>query len=140
MSTATTTTPEAERMALGESGQRKERSPFVNGVLSLRRNKAAMGGMIIFVGWLLIAVLAPLIAPDDPLHQNLKVRLASPNSSHLFGTDELGRDIFSRVLYGARISVPAGLITIAATLIIGVSLGAVAGYLGGWLDAIIMRA
>jgi len=140
MMAATSTRTVSDQLTLGQAAQRRERSPFMTGLLSLRRNKAAMGGGIVFVAWLLIAVFAPLIAPYDPLQQDLKNRLQNPASGHLFGTDELGRDVFSRVMYGARISVPAGLITIAATLVIGVSLGAVAGYLGGWLDALIMRA
>jgi peptide/nickel transport system permease protein len=136
------TTAQEQPLSLGRAEMRRERSPFVQGLLSLRRNKVAMAGVIVFFGWLLLALLAPVAAPHDPLKQDLKVRLQSPSvaNGHPFGTDELGRDILSRVIYGARISVPAGLLTIAATLIIGVSLGAIAGYIGGWLDALIMRA
>jgi ABC-type dipeptide/oligopeptide/nickel transport system permease subunit len=135
-------TAQQQPVTLERAGMRRERSPFVQGLLSLRRNKVAMAGVIVFLGWLLLAVFAPIAAPHDPLKQDLKVRLQSPSlsSGHIFGTDELGRDILSRVIYGARISVPAGLLTIAATLIIGVSLGAIAGYVGGWLDSVIMRA
>jgi peptide/nickel transport system permease protein len=136
------TTAQEQPVTLGRAALRRERSPFVQGLLSLRRNKVAMAGVVVFIGWLLLAVFAPVVAPHDPLKQDLKVRLQSPSvaNGHAFGTDELGRDILSRVIYGARISVPAGLLTIAATLIIGVSLGAIAGYIGGWLDALIMRA
>jgi peptide/nickel transport system permease protein len=134
------TTIHEQPVSLERVAQRRERSPFLQGVLSLRRNKVAMAGSVVFVGWLLIALLAPLIAPHDPLVQNLDRRLESPRAGHWFGTDELGRDILSRVLYGARISVPAGLLTIAATMLIGVTVGAIAGYLGGWLDMIVMRA
>jgi peptide/nickel transport system permease protein len=120
--------------------QRKERSPFMAGLLSLRRNKAAMAGAIVFFAWVLVALLAPIIAPHDPIAQDLSNRLEGPGRGHWFGTDELGRDILSRVMHGARISVPAGVVTIAATLVIGVTLGALAGYVGGWIDSLIMRA
>lgn len=135
--TATTATKQA---TLGQAAPRRERTPLVQGIFSLRRNKVAMAGAIVFVGWLLVAIFAPVIAPyDDPKEQNLDARLESPSWDYPFGTDELGRDVFSRVIYGSRISVPAGLGTIAATLLIGVTLGAIAGYVGGWLDSLIMR-
>jgi peptide/nickel transport system permease protein len=91
------------------------------------------------VGWLVIALIAPLIAPYDPIEQDLSARLEPPSSTHWFGTDELGRDIFSRVLYGSRISVPAGLLVVAAALTFGCIFGAIAGYFGGWGDGVIMR-
>jgi peptide/nickel transport system permease protein len=135
------TTATEQRLALERARVRPpERSPLIQGILSLRRNKVALGGVIVFVSWLVIALLAPVIAPYDPLEQDLENRLQSPSGSHWFGTDELGRDILSRVVYGARVSVPSGLLTIAATLVIGCFLGAFAGYVGGWIDLIIMRA
>ena len=135
------TTASEQRLALERARARPpERSPLIQGILSLRRNKVALAGVVVFVGWLVIAALAPVIAPYDPLEQDIENRLQSPSGEHWFGTDELGRDIFSRVLYGARISVPSGLLTIAATLVIGSLLGAISGYLGGWIDSVIMRA
>ncbi|RIK38078.1 MAG: D,D-dipeptide ABC transporter permease [Chloroflexi bacterium] len=129
-----------ESLTLERARVRKERTPFVQGIIDLRRNKVAMAGVIVFVGWLVIAILAPVIAPYDPVEQDLSHRLEPPSSTHWFGTDDLGRDIFSRVLYGSRISVPSGLIVVAASLLIGGLLGALAGFIGGWLDAIVMRA
>src|SRR5947209_2217924 len=98
---------------------RKERSPFVSALLSLRRNPLAMAGMFVLVLWLLIALTAPIIAPHQPNQQDIVHRLQSPNRAHLFGTDDLGRDIFSRVLYGARVSIPAAFFTIIVTGAIG---------------------
>src|SRR5687768_15373741 len=99
MSSATTTATEAtDRLTLGAASQRKERSPFITGLLSLRRNKVAMVGAFIFLAWILVALLAPLIAPHDPNAQDLSNRLEGPGAGHWFGTDELGRDILSRVM------------------------------------------
>jgi ABC-type dipeptide/oligopeptide/nickel transport system permease subunit len=130
----------AEGAAFAPQKMRRERSPFVKAVLSLRRNPLAMAGLVVLAIWLLIAATAPLIAPYEPNKQDISHRLQGPSHTHFFGTDDLGRDIFSRVLYGARISVPAGFLTILATATIGIILGAFAGYVGGWLDNIIMRA
>jgi peptide/nickel transport system permease protein len=134
-----TATTAQERATLNRVRPHKERTPFVQGVINLRRNKVAMAGVVVFVGWLVIAVIAPLIAPYDPLAQDLSVRLQPPSGDHWFGTDDLGRDIFSRVLYGSRISVPAGLLVVVASLSIGSIFGAIAGYFGGWGDSVIMR-
>ena len=96
-------------------------------------------GVVICIGWLLLALLAPLIAPADPVAQDLSQRFQAPSGSHWFGTDSLGRDVFSRVLYGSRISITAGLITVAVSFAVGILYGAVAGYFGGILDDILMR-
>jgi peptide/nickel transport system permease protein len=129
-----------EAAVIGTQPARRERSPFVKALLSLRRNPLAMAGLVVLASWLLIAIVAPLVAPYEPNKQDIAHRLQGPNTTHFFGTDELGRDIFSRVLYGARISIPAGILTIFVTGTIGIILGAFAGYVGGWLDNIIMRA
>jgi len=99
-----------------------------------------MAGLTVLTLWLLIAIFAPVIAPHEPNAQNISQRLQGPSRAHFFGTDELGRDIFSRVLFGARISIPAGILTIFVTGTIGIILGAFAGYVGGALESIIMRA
>lgn len=96
-------------------------------------------GVVICIGWLLLALLAPLIAPADPVAQDLSRRFQAPSGSHWFGTDSLGRDVFSRVLYGSRISITAGLITVAISFAVGILYGAVAGYFGGFLDDVLMR-
>lgn len=95
------------------------------------------GGLLL--GVVLMAILAPWIAPYDPLAQASK-RLLAPNAEHWFGTDQLGRDVFSRVIYGARISIPYALQLVVMASVIGTVAGAIAGYFGGWIDGVIMRA
>jgi peptide/nickel transport system permease protein len=99
---------------------------------------AEVGGVIMLL-WCVIALGAPLIAPYDPQYQQIESRLLPPSGEHLFGTDELGRDVFSRVVYGARISIPAGLIVVMVEFVFGSLIGALAGYLGGIFDLVVMR-
>ncbi len=114
-------------------------TPLGQTLRSLSRNRLAMIGLGILVFWLLVALLVPLIVPYDPVKTNVGHRLEPPGAGAWFGTDELGRDVFKRVLYGARISIPAGLLTVLASALIGCVLGALAGYFGGWVDNVIMR-
>jgi peptide/nickel transport system permease protein len=95
-------------------------------------------GAVIIGCWILVALLAPLISPANPLAQNA-APLMPPSAQHLFGTDENGRDVLSRVLYGARVSLPLGVILVLLELVIGGILGALAGFFGGWVDQVIMR-
>lgn len=118
---------------------RKRRTPLGDAFRSLRRNPVAMAGLIVMAIWMLLAVSAPVLPIQDPIHQNFEDRLQSPSSQYIFGTDDLGRDMVSRIIYGARVSVPAGLLVIAITSVVGCLLGAIAGYLGGLLDSVIMR-
>ena len=106
---------------------------------NLRRNPVVVLGLAVVVGWIVLALLAPTIAPRDPLQQNVSNRLQRPSASAWMGTDELGRDIFSRVLYGGRITIPAALVVVIVASIIGTLTGAVAGYVGGIWDEILMR-
>jgi peptide/nickel transport system permease protein len=99
-----------------------------------------MGGMAIVVGWLLLALLAPVLPIANPDAQAIAQRLQPPSSANWLGTDDLGRDILSRIIYGARVSVPAGIVVILVTGTVGSLLGAFAGYLGGTVDTVIMRA
>ena len=103
------------------------------------RNKQAMVGMCMLLLLVFAAIFANIIAPYDPVEQDIVNRLKPPSSTHWFGTDELGRDIFSRILYGSRISLTVGLIAVGLSSVVGCALGAVAGYYGGVLDNIIMR-
>jgi peptide/nickel transport system permease protein len=97
-------------------------------------------GLFICAAWILIAVFAPLLSPYDPVtDQNITQQYRPPDGQHWFGTDELGRDVFSRVLYGSRISIPAGLITVLCSFVIGIFYGGMAGYIGGKTDDIMMR-
>ena len=98
----------------------------------------AVVGALVAACWLVVALAAPLLAPYDPLAQDLP-RLTEPGPGHWFGTDELGRDVLSRVLYGARLSIPLALLLVVLSLLFGGSLGACAGFFGGWVDEIIMR-
>jgi len=107
--------------------------------LRLRRNKAAMVSLAVIVLIILMTIFAPFIAPHDPYKQNLANKVAPPGGEHLLGTDSLGRDLFSRILYGARISIMVGLVAAAIAVPIGVILGSIAGYFGGWADAVISR-
>ncbi len=106
---------------------------------TLRRRKTAMAGLVIVLGWLLLALLAPVLPLKDPDLQNLSAKLEPPGSAHWLGTDDLGREMLSRVIWGARISVPAGMLVILASGAVGCLVGAIAGYLGGIVDSVIMR-
>jgi peptide/nickel transport system permease protein len=96
-------------------------------------------GLAIVLFFIVVAVFAPLIAPYDPTAIDLNNIFAEPSAKSLFGTDELGRDVFSRIVYGSRISLFVGFVAVGISLLIGVILGLVAGYFGGWIDLIIMR-
>ncbi|HEV2759474.1 MAG TPA: ABC transporter permease [Acidimicrobiales bacterium] len=103
------------------------------------RNKLAVVGLVMLTIVFVTAVFAPIIATHPPRAQDLNITLQGPSSEHWFGTDELGRDVFSRVVHGTRIAVTVGLASIFLALVIGVVLGAVSGYLGRAWDALIMR-
>jgi peptide/nickel transport system permease protein len=96
-------------------------------------------GFVIILLLLLTAIFAPLIAPYDPYGQNLDSILQHPGAAHWLGTDEIGRDVLSRLIYGTRTSLMVGVVAVGVAALIGVSLGLVSGYFGGWLDTIIMR-
>jgi peptide/nickel transport system permease protein len=118
---------------------KKSDSPLRRSLQSILRNPMAMAGLCIIIIWAVVAIFASVIAPFDPLAQNVENHLAAPTTEHLFGTDQLGRDEFSRVIYGARISLPVGLVVIAFSVIVGLLIGASAGYVGGIYDLLIMR-
>ena len=96
-------------------------------------------GVLICSFWILMAILAPVIAPYDPIMQDMSVMLQSPSKAHIFGTDHFGRDIFSRVIYGGRYSLLAGCLTVIIAGAIGSLYGAIAGYVGGKVDNVMMR-
>lgn len=105
----------------------------------IKKNKQFTFFLLLVVILILIAVFAPVIAPQDPYVSNLKNALQAPSSEHWFGTDKLGRDIFSRVIYASRISLSSTLVLVAIIFVVGTILGTLAGYFGGWVDAVIMR-
>lgn len=107
--------------------------------LAFRRNPLAMVGLAIIIALLLVAAFAPLIATADPLAQNLDLRLLPPSGTNFFGTDSLGRDIFSRIVYGTRVTLVIVLLVVVTVGPIGLLIGAASGYLGGWVDRLLMR-
>lgn len=96
-------------------------------------------GLVIVLFFIIVAVLAPYISPYDPTAIHLSNVLAPPSAQHFFGTDELGRDVFSRVVYGSRISIFVGFVAVGISIIIGLFFGLISGYFGGFTDALIMR-
>ena len=103
------------------------------------RNKLAVFGAIIILFLFVSAALASAISPYDPVKSNLRERLTGPSASHLFGTDDLGRDIFSRIIHGSRISLQVGLVSVSIATAVGMLLGVLSGYFGGWIDTLAMR-
>jgi peptide/nickel transport system permease protein len=102
------------------------------------RQPLAVVGLSIAAAWFALAVLAPWVAPHDPLGQDFRLFL-TPSGAHPMGTDELGRDVLSRVIWGARLSIPLALTLVCLALAIGATIGGLAGYLGGWVDEVLMR-
>jgi peptide/nickel transport system permease protein len=103
------------------------------------RNPLVLLSGIMLSAWVIIALTISMWAPYDPLHQDIAKRLSGPNWTHLFGTDSLGRDVFSRVLYGARLSLPTAASVVAISIIVGGAYGLISGYIGGKLDEVMMR-
>ena len=114
-------------------------SLWSDAIRRLFKNKAAVAGAIVLVVLIVLAVFAPWIAPYPYAYQNLDLGASPPSSVHLLGTDVLGRDLLSRILYGARISLLVGFIATTVALVIGVSWGIIAGYAGGKVDSVMMR-
>lgn len=107
--------------------------------IRMKRNRLAMVGLVIIIILVITAIFADYIAPYGYAEQNLANQYQTPNAEHWFGTDELGRDIFSRVVYGSRVSLRVGFISVSISMTIGVAIGAITGYYGGKIDNILMR-
>lgn len=105
----------------------------------LKRNKLAIAGTFFIIALFIVAAFAPLIAPYSPFKTDFFKTLQGPSAEHWLGTDDLGRDVFSRLLYGARISITIGFISVAIGLIVGVPVGAISGYYGGKIDMFVQR-
>ena len=103
------------------------------------RNPALVVGGTLTLLLVLIAIFAPLIAPEDPIKQHIESTLLGPSGHHLLGTDQLGRDVFSRLVYGARVDLRVGFIAVLFPFVLGTILGSLAGYFGGWVDIIVGR-
>jgi len=117
----------------------RELTPAQRALRRLARRRGAMVGLVIVVFFVLLALLAPWIAPYDPLAASWSAVRKAPSWQHWFGTDEIGRDVLARVIWGARASLLAGVVSVAISLSIGVPVGLAAGYLGGWVDMLISR-
>ena len=105
----------------------------------IKKNKQFTVFLLMAIGLILVAILAPVICPADPYKSVLTDALQPPSAEHWFGTDKLGRDLFTRVIYGSRVSLASSLILVSVILVVGSLLGVIAGYFGGVVDAVIMR-
>jgi len=114
-------------------------SLLLDAVRRLFRDKLALVGLAIMGAFLLTAVLAPVLAPYDPIEQSLVDRREPPSSQNPLGLDDLGRDILSRVIFGARKSLQVGVMSVTMAIVVGTWIGATSGYLGGWVDSLVMR-
>ena len=117
----------------------KPRNLYSDAARRFRKNRVATAGLIALAFMVVVAVFAPLFALHDPTHMYFNHRLVGPNSVFPLGTDSLGRDVYSRIVHGAGISLQTGLIAVFIALLFGVPMGLAAGYFGKWVDAIIMR-
>ncbi|HEX4779856.1 MAG TPA: ABC transporter permease, partial [Usitatibacter sp.] len=117
----------------------RESTPARRAMKRLVKRKGAMVGLAVVAFFVIIAVFAPWIAPHDPLATSWSAIRKAPSMQHWFGTDEIGRDVLSRVIWGARASLLAGVVSVAISLSVGMPIGLAAGYLGGWTDMLISR-
>jgi len=104
-----------------------------------KKNRLAVGGLIVIAVMFLIAGSASFVAPYDPGRTEVSMKLKPPSFQHFLGTDQLGRDVFSRMLFGSRVSLSVGFVAVAISICIGILVGAIAGYYGGWIDSVLMR-
>ena len=130
-------TPKMDGIA--EAQLEQESGPWRDAWKSFRKSKVAVVGMAVVVFFVLLAVFAPWVAPEGINDQNMSERLLAPSAAHWFGTDDFGRDILSRVIHGARISLAVGFFSVIGSVVVGSILGIIAGYYGRWVDVIISR-
>ncbi|VVE83013.1 ABC transporter permease [Pandoraea sputorum] len=130
--------PAVAPVAVAVSAERLPRRRY-RGLRKFARNRAAVAGAIIVAFAVLVALLAPWISPYDPIATSFMAVRQAPSALHWFGTDELGRDILARMIYGAQASLAAGVVSVGIAAIVGVPLGLLAGYFGRWVDAIVSR-
>jgi len=113
--------------------------PWRRALRRLRRRRSAMFGLAVVLLFVVMALAAPWIAPHDPIATSWSAIRKAPSAAHWFGTDEIGRDVLSRVIWGAQASLLAGVMSVSISLLLGVPIGLAAGFLGGWVDALISR-
>jgi peptide/nickel transport system permease protein len=131
--------PESEPVD-GAAEQPRKRGQFQDIWRRYKKNKLAVVGLVMVAALVLIAIIQPFIVPYDPFEQNLANTKAPPDADHWFGTDILGRDMFSAILYGVKLAIIVGWSVMVLSLVVGVALGALSGYKGKWVDTLIMRA
>lgn len=129
----------AASLALGEQRRARGRNEWRDGLHVVLRNRLAFAALIFLVAVHALAIAAPIIAPHDPEQITISKRFQRPNSLYRLGTDENGRDVLSRLIYGARISLLVGSLSVVISVVIGTLAGAVAGYRGGFVDSLVMR-
>lgn len=129
----------AEAATVVKTARPKKQSEFVRVFKELRKNSTAMLGLCILLVEIILVILALVIAPYDYTAMDIVAAQQGPSAAHWFGTDELGRDIFSRVLYGGRYSISMGVLAVMISTTVGMTIGAIAGYFGGKVDNILMR-
>ena len=133
MATALSATPTTAVSAPTRAG------PWRGAWRKLRRRRAAMVGLVIVLTFIALAVFAPWLAPHDPINTSWSAIRKAPSATYWFGTDDIGRDVFSRVIWGTRASLLAGVVSVSISLLLGVPIGLAAGFLGGKVDALISR-
>lgn len=132
------TTASAIAPVQGATRRRSDR-PLQRALHRFQKHQLALVALVVLTLLLLCAIVPDLLAPYDPLAIEMRDRLQSPSVTHPFGTDDFGRDILSRIIYGARISLQVGIVAVGIAAVVGISTGLLAGYGGGWLDTILMR-
>jgi peptide/nickel transport system permease protein len=125
--------------AVAAASAPKEAGPWLRAWRRLRRRRGAMLGLAVVLGFVVLAVFAPWIAPQDPLATSWSAIRKAPSAAHWLGTDEIGRDVLSRVIWGSQASLLAGLSSVSISLLLGVPIGLAAGFLGGFVDGLISR-
>lgn len=129
----------AETLSLAATEADSSERPWRRALRRLVRRRAAIAGLAVVLLFIVVAVLAPLISPYDPLATNWALVRKAPSALHPFGTDEIGRDVLARVIWGSRASLLAGLVSVSLALVAGVPLGLISGYAGGISDGFLMR-
>nr|WP_083441216.1 ABC transporter permease [Nitriliruptor alkaliphilus] len=133
------TAPDAADQPSLERPRGRARPRWRQTLALLITNRLAAGGLLVLIVLVLVALFGPMLAPFGVNEQNLADRLSPPDRTYWFGTDALGRDVFSRVVYGARVSLQVGAVAVGLSLVAGTIIGLLAGYRGGWVDAVLMR-
>ncbi len=139
MSIAKPMTTSSVTTLAAQAAPRQEFGPWMRAWKKLARNRMALAGLCTIVFFILLAIFAPWVSPDDPLATSWGAIRKAPSLEHWFGTDELGRDVLSRVIWGARASLLAGIVSVAISLVLGIVIGMIAGYFGGMVDSVISR-